>query len=31
MKNKIFNVLDFGATADGMTSDSAAVQRAIDA
>ena len=30
MNNKIFNVKDFGALADGMTLNSAAVQKAID-
>ena len=31
MEKKIFNVLDFGAVADGKTLSSPAVQKAIDA
>ena len=30
MENRIYNVLDFGAVADGVTINSEAVQRAID-
>ena len=30
MDERIFNVLDFGAKADGITIDSAAVQAAVD-
>ena len=31
MEKKIFNVKDFGAVSDGMTSDTASVQSAVDA
>lgn len=31
MERKVFNVMDFGAAADGVTADTAAVQSAVDA